>query len=669
MRVRRRFIHAALALALVGATLAEAAPRATAADELIYVKKSTRRATRDASLAASRATAFPDTWHLIGPFANEGNRGFATAYPPELAIDLEAEYPGSDGPVRWQLVELPDGEVHALDRFDSNDERLCYLYRRVESPVARRVHVSLGSDDGLVVWLNGRELLRVDETRAAAADQNFVTLDLVEGLNHLLLKVANRAGPWAFYFNPTLSGNLLVKLERQLARDFPRTREDAHYRIEPLPLPEGSSIEVGALAFLPDGRLAVGTRRGEIWLVSGATSDDVDAIHWHRFAQGLHEILGFTVVDERTLLVGQRPEVTLVRDNDGDGAADEFLTVCDRFGISGDYHEYLYGPVRDAEGNLYIALNVGFGGGHQSRVPYRGCCLRIAPDGTMQPWAYGLRSPNGLNFAPDGRLYFTDNQGEWVAACKLQEVRYGEFYGHVASARWWPGVDEERPPEPVPPAIWFPFWVSRSTSEPVWDQTAGAFGPFAGQCFVGCQGNSLIMRVALEEVQGRMQGACFLFRQGFRSGVNRLAFAPDGSLLAGETNRGWGSIGGASEGLERLVYTGSVPFEVHSIRVTPEGWDLTFTEPVDPAMASDPASYQWQSYTYHYWGTYGSPPIDERKHEVTGVRVADDGRSVSLSMPDRETGRIYRLEMSGLTSSAGGELLHPRAWYTLNALP
>ena len=56
--------------------------------------------------------------------------------------------------------------------------------------------------------------------------------------------------------------------------------------------------------------------------------------------------------------------------------------------------------------------------------------MKITPKGEMIPWAYGLRSPNGVNFAPDGRLYFTDNQGEWVPACKLHEVRQGEFYGH-----------------------------------------------------------------------------------------------------------------------------------------------------------------------------------------------------------------------------------------------
>ena len=34
-------------------------------------------------------------------------------------------------------------------------------------------------------------------------------------------------------------------------------------------------------------------------------------------------------------------------DNDGDGIADEFTTVCDKWGVSGDYHEFAFGPTGD----------------------------------------------------------------------------------------------------------------------------------------------------------------------------------------------------------------------------------------------------------------------------------------------------------------------------------
>lgn len=643
-------------------------PLTAAADELVYVKKDTRRATREASLEASGQPKAESAWHLIGPFDNADNAGFDRPYPPEEKIDLDAEYPAVGGTARWRKMSFTDGRVHSLRRFDADGPLVCYLYRQIHSDRERELRVSLGSDDGVKLWLNGQLLHANDIKRGTSAGQDFVTLPLRLGNNDLLLKVANREGrTWAFYFAPTLPERMLVQLERRLDRDFP-DRDATSYRIESLPLPDNELIEVGGLAFRGDGKLYVATRRGDVWLVTNPLADEVDQISMRRYATGLHEVLGLRVVGDDLYLV-QRPEVTLLRDTDGDDEADEYLTVCDAFGISGDYHEYLYGPALDREGNWYITLNLGFGGGREAKAPLRGCALKIAPDGRMTPWCYGLRSPNGVNFSPDGRLFCTDNQGEWIPTCKLQELRYGEFYGHVESIRWWPGASESERPEPIPPAIWFPFGVSRSASEPVWDTTDGRFGPFAGQCFVGELTNSLILRVSLEEVAGRMQGACYPFRKGFACGVNRLAFAPDGSLMVGETNRGWGSVGGQIHGLQRVVYTGVEPFEVLEMSVTPDGWRLAFTQPIDRAVAAAPERYLLQSYTYHYWDTYGSPEINRRQEEVTAIEVADDGMSVILRVPDRETGRVFHLKLSGMQSAAGAALANQDAYYTLNAVP
>ncbi|MDT9071498.1 hypothetical protein, partial [Escherichia coli] len=77
----------------------------------------------------------------------------------------------------------------------------------------------------------------------------------------------------------------------------------------------------------------------------------------------------------------------------------------------------------------------------------------------------------------------------------------------------------------------------------------------------------------------------FPFRSGFQSGVNRLTFGPGGSLYVGETNRGWGSLGGKPYGLQRLVFTGEVPLEIVAMKLTRDGFDLTFTKPLDAASA------------------------------------------------------------------------------------
>jgi hypothetical protein len=660
MTMRSAFFLTSLLAVMIGV------PQASAQEQFVYVRKESREATRQASLTASGQAVWPGDWHLIGPFDDQG---IDKPHPPEREINLTARYPGKGQEAIWRVFNFPDGHVHSLKQFDQSDNCVCYLYREIDAPKPIKRRVSLGSDDSIAVWLNGEKLLSKEAARPAAADQEFVTLDLKKGTNRLLVKIGNKNGDWAFYFNPVASGRLLIQLEQRLDEDFPPIGEAASYRLQTLPLPENELLEGGGLAFRPDGKLYLGTRRGDIWLVDGALAGNLDELRFEPYARGLHEITGLTLVGDNDLYVAQRPEVTLVRDSDRDDQADEFITVCDKFGCSGNYHEYLFGPARDAQGNLFVTLNVGFGGGHQSRVPYRGFCLKISPDGQMTPWAYGLRSPNSVNFSPEGRLYYCDNQGEWVATCKLHELKQGDFCGHMASVRWWEGKQDGDEPEMTPPAVWFPYSLSRSASEPVWDTTGGKFGPFAGQCFVGELTNSLVMRVYLEEVKGRTQGACFEFRRGFACGVNRLEFAPDGSLIVAQTNRGWGSVGGQPHALQRVVYTGQTPFEIHSMNITPEGWRVRFTRPVDPARAADPTAWFLESYTYHHWQTYGSPEIERREDRIEKIDVAEDGLTAELTVPERVKGRVFHLQLKGFSAADGAPLLHGDAWYTMNEIP
>src|SRR5262249_20867989 len=155
------------------------------------------------------------------------------------------------------------------------------------------------------------------------------------------------------------------------------------------------------------------------------------------------------------------------------------------------------------------------------------------------------------------------------------------------------------------------------------------------------------------------QGACFPFRSGFQCGINRLAFGPDGSLYAGQTNRGWGSVGGKPYGLQRLVYTGVLPFEIHSMKLTKTGFDLTFTKPLDTATADRLAAYSLQSFTYNYWSTYGSPEVDRRAEKVQGVKVSADRKTVSLAAGGFRPGRVYELHLDGVKSADGDPVLHP----------
>jgi hypothetical protein len=677
-----------------------------------YVKKDSRAETVRATLASHGLPTLGGKWYSAGPFDNTDGAGFDTAYPPEKGVDLTATYAGKRGQkVTWkEYAGFKTGTVLDLEKLFPRDRTYAaaYLYHEFESDRDFTLPLSLGSDDTLSVFFNGQRILHENHQRAAAPDQDRVNLKVKGGTNKLLIKVCQSGGQWAVYVQPELPDVVSGAVRKRLERDYPPAAEAKataaaaggeakFYQVVTVPTPVDCVLEVGGLAFRPDGKLLACTRRGEVWLISNPTAAPAE-IKLTRFASGLHEALGLVAESNGTVYVVQRPELTRLTDTDGDGVADEFATVCDKWGVSGDYHEFAFGPARDREGNFFITLNVGFGGGSQAKAPWRGWCVKVSPDGKMEPWACGLRSPNGINFSPEGELFYADNQGEWVASNKLHHVTRGRFCGHPAGLRWlndspFAGVMAEKVdsnitydgrrydprtkrvtdefvgrPKFDPPAIWFPYGrMGKSASEPIWDTTGGKFGPFAGQCFVGDQTQSTVMRVAMEQVNGVYQGACFPFRSGLQCGVNRLAFAPDGSLFAGQTNRGWGSVGGKPYGLQRLVYTGTEPFEVHHVTLTKTGYDLTFTKPVDPSSVG-PKAASVVSFTYVYFGTYGCDEMDKRAEPVTVGKLSVDGKTLSVEVPGLRQGRIYEIRLDGVKSTAGDAVVHPEAYYTLNEL-
>src|SRR5690606_6814880 len=220
------------------------------------------------------------------------------------------------------------------------------------------------------------------------------------------------------------------------------------------------------------------------------------------------------------------------------------------------------------------------------------------------------------------------------------------------------------------PAVWFPYGVQGvSTSEPIVIPD-GYWGPFAGQILVGDQGQSMIMRVMLEKVNGVYQGASINFRSGFQSGVLRMAFAADQSLFVGETNRGWGSAGDANEGLQRLVWNREAPFEMRTVKAKPDGFEIEFTKPIDKKSAEDLTSYMISSYTYKYFPVYGSPPVKSMDHEILGVEVSEDARTVRVAINNPQQYHVHKISLPGIREASNShELVHPDAYYTLNEIP
>jgi len=466
-------------------------------------------------------------------------------------------------------------------------------------------------------------------------------------------------------------------------------KQSDFYRITSIPAPEGAVIEGGGIELLPDGRVAVCTRRGQVWMIENAADHPDKTAKWTLFAEYLHEPLGLAWRDG-WLYVVQRPEVTRLRDEDGDGRADLFETVSDGWGIKGDYHEYNFGSRFDREGNLWCALCLT--GSFTAEALYRGWILRVSHDGRLLPTASGVRSPGGIGFNAAGDVFYTDNQGAWNGSSSLKWVKPGSFQGNPNGNIYYEFAGDaagKRPkdppyteggsrlvteraniPELVPPAVVLPHQrVGNSPTGIEPDLSGGKFGPFAGQLFVGEQTHSKIHRVFLEKVNGLYQGAMFPFLEGFQSGNIAVRLSPGGRLYTSGSDRGWGARGGKPFHFERVDWTGEVPFEIHEMRALADGFELSFTRPVDKSSAVD-ASFRMEAYTYLYQKAYGSPEVDPVKPSVTISSVAGDGLSLRLKVEPLTKGHVHELRAEGLKSAEGGHgLLHPQAYYTLNEIP
>jgi len=464
--------------------------------------------------------------------------------------------------------------------------------------------------------------------------------------------------------------------------------EGDFYRIETLPIPQDVILEVGGLDVLPDGQLAVSTRRGDIWMIQNPSMAGPARPTFTRFAHGLHEALGVAYRDG-SIFAAQRSELTRLRDSDGDGRADLYETIYS-WPLAGNYHEYSFGPLIKENGNMLVTLNLAWIGHGASLSKWRGWMLEITPDGEMTPIATGMRSPAGFGFNMEGDVFYGENQGDWIGSGYITHVEKGDFVGNPAGLRWTdlPGSPLSLRPEDVPdtglpmvevapdvpglklPAVWLPHTLmGTSTSDILADTTAGGFGPFAGQLFVGDQGQSKIMRIYLEKVNGVYQGAAFPFREGFASGILRMVWGKDSSMFVGMTSRGWGSTGPDPYGLQRLVWTGKMPFEVEAVQARPDGFELTFTKPVNRELASDASSYHVTGFTYQYHSVYGSPITNRETAPIRGVKVAENGLSARIAVDGLRQGYIHELKMTSLRSTDGEPLLHDAAYYTLNQIP
>lgn len=460
--------------------------------------------------------------------------------------------------------------------------------------------------------------------------------------------------------------------------------EAKYYPIVNVPIPPTVPMRPGGFDVLPDGRLAVGTRRGDIYFIKGAF-DSPPAPEYHLFASGQDEIFSLAWKDG-AMTTTSFGEVTRISDADGDGVADRYDTLTNNWGYV-EGHEFAFASKHDPEGNVWVAL--GLSGSYESHNLFRGWAVKVTPEGKMIPVCSGLRSPGGVAANAQGAMFVIESQGPWNGCCSLKHLKPGGFLGHPASYNWYrfaPGMKEpvkpnsdsrihierKRVKELVPPAVRFPYIkMGRSISGFRLNKTGGKFGPFENQFFLGDYTLSILMRATTEEINGVWQGACYPFREGLSTGIMNVEFTPKGQLIAGgfTTNAQWPVRGTEPFAIQRIDWNGVTPFEIREINIQKNGFVIHYTQPVDLETAAQTASYDITTYTHIYHAGYGSPEVDQTTARVTKAVPAADGLSVRVHLEKIEEGHIHDFNLAKIQSKDGKPLLHVKAYYTVNEIP
>jgi tetratricopeptide (TPR) repeat protein len=157
-----------------------------------------RRLGRLAEAAAlARTLGYVEDWAVIGGFDNEDGKGFLTAFPPERGVDFATAVDGPLVPLSWQRVARLDlGAVVFGRSVWPQEASVAYLVTWVHADADADAHLCLSTSDAARAWVNGGLVLSEERVDLGNLDNLTVPVRLQRGWNQLLVKSAQKSGPW-----------------------------------------------------------------------------------------------------------------------------------------------------------------------------------------------------------------------------------------------------------------------------------------------------------------------------------------------------------------------------------------------------------------------------------------------------------------------------------------
>jgi hypothetical protein len=620
-----------------------------------------------------------DAWdgqHNQGPFT-AGTPVFATHASPGCSYQGGFADPRSEPfgplPATWARYRglyvhgdrvvlsyaIGKGGVLELPGLEADGRTLSRTLQLSELPATTLVVAELAGGTGTVA--DGIATLAADkvrigvaligapaEARLAVADGRIVLMlpATRSGLLKLLIGDADAAELSALRAAPLTDPSSLISGGPARSTATVETRgvlgtETGPYVVDTLTAPEENPFNTrprfAGLDFLPDGRAAISSWNGDVWIVSGIDST-LAKLTWRRFAAGLHHPLGLKVVDGRIYALC-RDGITRLTDLNNDGEADFYENFTNEVHTTPAFHEFAFDLWTDQAGAFYFgkAGPVKKGGrGFETIARDHGSLLKVSRDGaTMETFATGLRAPNGISVGPHDEITSGDNEGTWTPTSRINLIRKGGFYGVVDLAH-----RAEKPTATDPPICWLPHQVENSCGGQVW-VTSDRWGPLGGQLMHLSYGTCGLFVVAWGMEGDVPQGGAVRLPLTFATGVMRGRFNPGDGQLYVCGLKGWQTTAAKQGAFQRVRYTGKPVHLPVKMQVRKNGIALTFTAPLDPATVVDLENWNGEQWNYLWSEAYGSPefkPSDPaaKGHDPIAIRsvvLSADGRTVFVEIP------------------------------------
>jgi cytochrome c len=394
----------------------------------------------------------------------------------------------------------------------------------------------------------------------------------------------------------------------------------------------GTSARVSDVTFDRDDSVLLLTTTGEI-LRAPIPDRDGEVIEFVRIAEGLDDPGGLVAADDG-LWVLQREELTRLRDLDGDGIMDEYMSMATGWPILGDDAGRARGllPVKDRFLAMLTLARDDTGAPIASA--HRGTLLSISRDGSWTVLDDGLIDPAGfIEGVPGGAIAIDHAAAGGIAPIGGR----GPFGEHGICL-----------PEGTP--------LGGHTPQP----TSGVMvqtGPLRDQMVLGDAQLGGLRRLRIDVHDNGWQGSLHRLAQGVGDSVDDVTIGPDDRLwVAGHDESGLH--------LHRLSMSNLTAFEISGISAYANGLRIDFTSPVTPIIAIDPAAWVVLA------ASSGRTPGPVSQLAVERVAVIDSGRAAFLSIQHLQPGTLLHVQLVGVWEDLAGRIPHAaEAWYTMHRVP